>query len=170
MHATPFDSDAPRGTRRLIIRRDPADGKPELLELNWGLQPKGPDDRPFRFVRSKGRLFTRNRCLVPASEFHVQANARRYRFALEDGNWFYLAGIWRAATGGWPASFAVITVPANPEVARYQDRQGALIRRNRHMAWLDHTLPEAEQLVSPPQLTFIVHEITGGYAQSMLAL
>ena len=171
MQASPFESDAPLGARRAIIRRDPLDGKPELVELAWGLAPRGPDERPFRFVRSEGREFTTHRCLIPASEFHVAANNRRYRFRLEDGNWFYLAGIWRPATRDWPASYAVLTVPANPEVARYQDRQGALIRRNRHMPWLDLSLPEAEQMVTPPARTFIVEQIgQRGSAQPTLAL
>ena len=159
MRATAFDSDAPAGDRRCIIRRDAADGKPELVELAWGFEPSEPGGRPFRFVRSEGRQFPVNRCLVPASEFHVARAGRRYRFRLEDGNWFYLAGIWRPATPTWPEAYAVLTVPANPEVARYQDRQGAIIRRNRHMQWLDLTVPEEDQLVTPPARSFTVEEI-----------
>ncbi len=170
MHATPFESDAPVGARRAIIRRDPADGKPELIQLAWGLAPSEFGGRPFRFVRSEGRTFPSHRCLIPASEFHVRTNGRGYRFRRDDGNWFYLAGIWRAASRDWPTSFAVLTVEANPEVMRYQERQGAMIPRNRHMQWLDLTLPEADLLVTPPARTFSVEEIAQAGAQPMLAL
>lgn len=171
MQAIAFDSNAPLGARRAIIRRDAADGKPELVELAWGLPPSEPAGRPFRFVRSEGRAFPSHRCLIPASEFHVTVGERRYRFSLEDRNWFYLAGIWRPATRDYPESYAILTVEANAEVARYQERQGALIRRNRHMQWLDLTLPEEEQLVTPPLRTFIVEELRDhGAIQPMLAI
>lgn len=120
MIATAFDSDAPLGSRRAVIRYNAAEL--EMVELAWGLKPKAVDERPFRFVRSEGRAFPDHRCLVPASEFHVTTAKRRYRFALEDGNWFYLAGVWRPATREWPESYAILTVEANPEVARYQER------------------------------------------------
>ncbi|KEQ54775.1 SOS response-associated peptidase family protein [Sphingobium chlorophenolicum] len=171
MQATPFDSDAPDGTRRAIVRSDPADGKPELIELAWGLAPANPGEPPFRFVRSEDRAFPSHRCLVPATEFHVRAGRRRYRFFREDGNWFYLAGIWRPRKGEHPDAFAVLTVPANLEVARYQTRQGAMITRNRTMQWLDLTHPESDLLVTPPARTFLVEEIGRDAArQPMLAL
>ena len=170
MQARPFESDAPDGALRAIIRRDPADGKPELVELAWGLAPAEPGQRPFRFLRAEGRAFPSHRCLIPASEFHVRARSRRYRFYREDGNWFYLAGVWRPPSRDWPESFAVLTVEANPEVARYQARQGAMIPRNRHLHWLDLTLPESELLVTPPARTFLVEQIGDQMAQPMLAL
>ncbi|MDO6415360.1 SOS response-associated peptidase family protein [Sphingomonas sp. BIUV-7] len=159
MQATAFESDAPLGARRAVIRRDAVDGSPELVELAWGLAAADPSELPFRFVRSEGRTFPTHRCLVPASEFHVSYRDRRYRFTLEDGNWFYLAGIWRPSVRGFPEAYAILTVAANPEVARYQDRQGALIRRNRHLHWLDGTLPEDEILQTPPPRTFLCEEI-----------
>jgi putative SOS response-associated peptidase YedK len=75
---------------------------------------------------------------------------------LEDGDWFYLAGIWQPAERDWPEAFAILTVNANREVARYQSRQGAVLRRNRHMAWLDQTVPESEILVVPQAGIFTI--------------
>lgn len=168
MRATALRSDAPSGTCRQVIRR--IDGEIELVDLRWGLEPREPGAAPWRFVRVEGREFPTHRCLIPASEFHIRRGDREYRVTLDDGNWFYLAGVWQPATDGWPGSFAVITVPANPEVARYQSRQGAVIRRNRHMAWLELTQPEAEQLQALPRRSFVVEPINRREpAQPMLA-
>ena len=168
MIASPFDSDAPMGSRRAVIRRE-AD-ELEMVELAWGLKPSAPEARPFRFVRSEGREFSTHRCLVPASEFHVTQDKRRYRFTLEDRNWFYLAGVWRPACAGWPESYAIVTVAANPEVARYQDRQGAVLLRRQRMDWLDGAVPEVDLLQPLPARTFSVEEIVGkGGAQKILA-
>jgi len=37
---------------------------------------------------------------VPESEFRFRSRGRHYSFALAHGVWFYLAGIWRAVSGG----------------------------------------------------------------------
>ena len=158
MRATAFDPNAAVGSNRIVIRHDLTDGKPELVELAWGLEPSEPGGRPSRFLRSERKRFPVNRCLIPASEFHVNRGDRKYCFRLEDGNWFYLAGVWRPATRGWPEAYAILTVPANAEVAPYQDRQGAIIRRNRHMQWLDASIPDEDVLRTPSALSFAVEE------------
>jgi putative SOS response-associated peptidase YedK len=168
MIATAFDSDALLGSRRAIIRYNAAEL--EMVELAWGFRPKTADDRPFRFVQSEGRTFPSHRCLIPASEFHVTTAKRRYKFALEDGNWFYLAGIWRPATQGWPESYAILTIEANPEVARYQERQGAVLLRRQRMDWLDSTTSEADLLQPLPARSFDVSELTTGIAESLLPI
>lgn len=168
MLATAFDPDAPLGSCRAIIRRHGDDV--EMVELAWGLKPLKHGGRPFRFVRAEDRQFPSHRCLIPASEFHVARNGRRYRFTLEDGNWFYLAGLWRPACPDWPESYAILTVTANPEVARYQDRQGAVLLRRQRMAWLDGFVTEDELLRPPPARSFRVEEIMStGAAQPTFA-
>lgn len=164
MQAIAFDSNAPLGARRAIIRR--YRDEIEMVELAWGLKPKDPNERPFRFVRAEGRSFPSHRCLIPASEFHVTTEKRSYRFALEDGNWFYLAGIYRPATIDWPESYAVLMIEANPDVARFQDRQGAVLLRRQNMDWLDHRIPEAELLRPLPAWSFDVEEIGGNKGQT----
>jgi putative SOS response-associated peptidase YedK len=168
MIATAFDSDAPLGSRRAIVRYNA--GELEMVELAWGLRPKEGDDRPFRFVRAEGRTFPDRRCLIPASEFHVTTRTHRYRCELEDGNWFYLAGIWRPATRDWPESYAILTVEANPDVARYQERQGAVLLRRQRMDWLDGTVCETALLHPPRARTFKISEIAVGQTQPSLAL
>lgn len=170
--ATPFEFDAPEGSLRPIIRYKPgASGRKEIVNALWGSNPRFTDGVEFRFVRSEGKTFPSHRCLVPASEFQMRVDDRRYRVALEDGNFFYLAGLWEPPMGAWPLSFRIITVEANPEVSRYQERHGAIILRRQVMEWLDATVPESDILMTPPARTFLVEEIGAKRpAQSALAL
>lgn len=132
------------------------DGKAEMVNLVWGLEPAWPDERPFEVVRAEGRTFPNNRCLVPASEFFHNRRGRRYRFTRIDGDHFYLAGIWRPATPRWPSAYAALTVEANDDVRPYADRQMVVIPRGRQMDWLDRLAPETAVLQSLPAYTFKV--------------
>lgn len=168
---TPFDSDAPLGSRRAIIRRNPDDtSEIEMIEATWGSNPQFSDGISYRFVRAEGRAFPVNRCLIAASEFQLSVGSKRYRVRLDGGNHFYLAAIWEPAMGDWPISYRVVTVAANPEVALYQDRHGAIIHRRQVMQWLDRKVPEMDLLETPPARTFVVEEIVEGPSQSALAL
>lgn len=100
----------------------------------------------------------------------MTASGKQYRVKLDDGNFFYLAAVWEPAMAEWPLSFRVITVAANPEVSRYQDRHGAIILRRQRMQWLDYAIPEIDLLETPPARTFVVEEITSGPRQKALAL
>lgn len=84
-----------------------------------------------------------------------------YRVTLDDGNFFYLAGVWEPPMAGWPLAFRIITVAANAEVSHYQDRHGAIILRRQVMDWLDATVREDEMLVTPPAHIFLIEEIDG---------
>jgi len=168
----PFDSDAPFDAKRAIIRRNPDDPQEiEMVEARWGSNPRFSDGLAYRFVRSEGKTFPSHRCLVPASEFHMTVGKRKYRVTLDGGNFFYLAGIWEPAMGDWPLCYRIITVAANPEVERYQDRHGAIIQRREVMQWLDATVPDTELLQPLPARSFSVEEMTGNRRlQPMLAL
>lgn len=167
---TPFDADAPLGDRRAIIRRNPEDASEiELVEATWGSNPRFGDGETFRFVRAEGRAFPSHRCLIPATEFHMTVGNKRYRASLDDGNHFYLAGIWEPAMANWPLSYRVVTVAANLEVARYQPRHGAIIHRRQVQSWLDQASLQHELLVTPPARTFHIEEIGAG-RQRRLAL
>ncbi|AJA07081.1 hypothetical protein SKP52_00695 [Sphingopyxis fribergensis] len=168
---TPFDSDAPLGSRRAIIRRNPDDASEiEMVEATWGSNPRFSDGIAYRFVRSEGQTFPSHRCLIPASEFHMMVGDKRYRVTLDGGNHFYLAGVWEPAMCEWPLCYRVVTVDANPEVARYQDRHGAIIHRSQVMQWLDRTVPDIDLIATPPARTFIVEEIGASAVQAALAL
>lgn len=166
---TPFDSDASEDTLRPIIRYKPGEpGKKEMVNARWGSNPRFSDGIAYRFVRSEGKTFPSHRCLIPASEFHMTVGSKRYRVTLDGGNHFYLAGIWEPPMGDWPLCYRVITVAANPEVAHYQERHGAIIHRRQAMQWLDAIVPEIDLLETPPARTFLIEEI--GARQPTLAL
>lgn len=166
----PFDSDAPLDSRRPIIRRNPDDPQEiEMIEAVWGSNPRFSDGVSFRFVRSEGKTFPSHRCLIPASETRMAGGDRTYRVTLDGGNFFYLAGIWEPAMGDWPVCYRIVTVAANPEVARYQDRHGAIIHRRQVMQWLDHTVAETDLLETPPARTFIVERLAQGSREPLLA-
>ena len=167
--ATPFDSDA-LGSRRAIIRRNPDDVQEiEMIEAAWGSNPRFSDGIRYEFIRSEGRTFPTNRCLVPASEFHIRNGEKKFRVRLEDGNFFYLAAIWEPAMGDWPVSYRIITVDANPEVMRYQERHGAIIQRRQVMRWLDDRVSETDMLLTPPAHFFTIEEIFTKPVQTSLA-
>lgn len=169
--AAPFDSDAPLGAKRAIIRRNPDNrAEIEMVEAVWGTDPRFSDGVKYRFVRSEGKTFPSHRCLIPASEFHMTVGKDQYRVTLDGGNFFYLAGVWEPALGNWPLAYKIITVAANPEVAHYQDRHGAIIERRDRMKWLDHSMFEADLLVTPPARSFIVEPLHPRPVQTALAL
>lgn len=60
----------------------------------------------------------------------------------------------------WLLCYRVMTVAANPEVARYQERHGAIIQRRQLMQWLDAQVREIDLLETPPAQTFVVEKIT----------
>ncbi len=168
--ARPFDSDAP-GSHRAIIRRNPDDASEiEMVEAYWGSNPRFSGGVSYRFVRSEGQAFPSGRCLIPVSEFHMTIGGKRYRAALDDGNHFYIAGLWEPAMADWPDCFRVITVPANPDVARYQDRHGAIILRRQVMQWLDAMVPEIDLFEPPPARTFVVEELVERPRQASFAI
>lgn len=154
-----------------MIRRNPGNAQEvEMVEAQWGSDPRFGGGSSYRFVRSEGRAFPANRCLVPASEFHMAVGDRRFRVTLDDGNFFYLAAVWEPAMADWPLSFRVVTVAANAEVAPHQERHGAIVLRRDVMRWLDMSVPETELLVTPPPRTFRVEEIGARLGQRTLAL
>lgn len=71
--------------------------------------------------------------------------SRRYRVTLDDGNFFYLAGIWEPALAGWPLAFKII--------------HGAIILRRQVVDWLDTTIPAEDLLVTPPPNLFSIEQL-----------
>lgn len=167
----PFNPDAPDGPLRAIIRRNPDNMQEvELLRAVWGSDPSLADGASLRFIRSEGGDFTDRRCLVAASEFHMNAGRKLYRARLESGGYFYLAALWTPAISGWPLSYRIATVPANAEVARHQQRHGAIVGRREAMRWLDPDADPGDFLRTPPDGTFRVEQIAPPLRQPALAL
>lgn len=168
---TAFDPDAELGSRRAIIRRNPDDvDEVEMVEATWGSDPRFSDGISFRFVRAETGGFSTRRCLIPASEFRMGSGKKRYRASLDSGNFFYLAGIWEPALADWPLSYRIITVDANPDIAPYQDRHGAIVQRRQVMQWLDGEIGEDDLLTPLPANTFAVVELGARRSMSPLLL
>lgn len=160
VNPTPFHIDAAYGATFHVIRlKTDGSGKQEMVSAHWGSNPRFSDGVEYRFVRSEGKTFPAHRCLLPASEFRMKVGSKDYRVVRDDGNHFYLACVWEPAMGDWPLAFRIITVAANPDVAHYQDRHGAMIERRHAMAWLTCAMPEDELLVTPPAHMFFVEEL-----------
>lgn len=138
-----------------IIRRDRAGGV-ELTNLRWGLRPPARRGRPLLYLRGDGMAVSERRCLLPASEFFATSRGRRHRFSRVDGDFFYFAGIWRPAGKDWPQAYAILTIPAAPDLILYMARQMAVLPRQQRYAWLDPATPAAEVLRPLPPGTFRV--------------
>lgn len=100
----------------------------------------------------------------------MTVGGKRYRFTLDSGEVFYLAGVWEPAMADWPICFRIITVDANGDVSPYQERHGAIIQRRQVMQWLDGSVPEDELFAPLPAHTFCVEEIKKGARQTSLVL
>ena len=138
-----------------VIRLDRT-GEAELTNLRWGLIPRARGGRPLLYLRSEEPRLTGGRCLLPASEFFGVHRGWRYRVERVDGDFFYFAGIWRPAGNGWPQAYAILTIPAAPDLAPYMTRQMAVLPRAQRYAWLDLAMPMPEVLRPLPLGTFRV--------------
>lgn len=98
---------------------NPADASEiEMDEATWGPDPRFSGGAPTASFDRKDKPFP----VIAACEFHMIVGRKRFRVTLDSGNHFYLAAVWEPPTGNWPLSYGVITVAANPEVGRYQER------------------------------------------------
>lgn len=122
----------------------------ELVSMRWGF--RAAEGEPVINLPSEGRRFARNRCLVPATELDLFTGAEtpktRCRVRLKDSDWFCFAGVWRAARGNWPESFAVLTIPAAPDLQHLTERQAAVIRPEDARAWLTLSRPQKTLLTA----------------------
>lgn len=126
--------------RAPIVRWDPDAKSAELVERRWSWP--GPTGKPVFNMRSDGREFSRDRCLVIADsfyEFTTPADPKQKKkdcWQFRPGDDFAIAGLVRAAAGVGEA-FTLLTVPPGPDISRYHNRQVALLTPPYWRAWLD---------------------------------
>ena len=121
----------------------------ELVERRWSWP--APTGKPVFNMRSDGREFGKDRCLVLADAFYEftthddpkQKKKDRWRFR-PDGA-FAIAGIMRADAQVGEA-FTLLTVPPGADIAPYHSRQIALLRPRRWRDWLDGSERSTELL------------------------
>jgi putative SOS response-associated peptidase YedK len=132
-----------------IVRFNADQGVAELVERRWSWP--APGGKPLFNMRSDGREFSRDRCLVLADsfyEFTAPADPRQKRkdcWRFKPSGDFAIAGITRndAAVG---EAFTLLTVPPGPDIEGYHSRQIALLGPERWRAWLDGSGPSKELL------------------------
>jgi putative SOS response-associated peptidase YedK len=126
--------------RAPIVRFNRDQGAAELVERRWSWP--GPTGKPVFNMRSDGREFGKDRCLVLADAFYEftspedpkQKKKDRWLFKLP-GN-FAIAGIVRDVPETGEA-FTLLTVPAGADMAPYHNRQVATLTPPQWRSWLD---------------------------------
>lgn len=142
-------TDGPGKIARVMIWED---GRPEQVELRWGLRPIEPGGRQLTLLRAEGRIIT-NRCLIIANDFYLRkgtagGDKRRRVELITRAPFFCFAGTWRGEQHDWPAAFAGITVEAYPDIAPFQDRHMAVVREEDWLDWLQGER-SAESILRP---------------------
>jgi putative SOS response-associated peptidase YedK len=152
----------------LVIRENHRTGKRSLDLIKWGLIPHGCQDSTGgrKPINAKAETvaelptfrdaFALRRCIVPVDgffEWRAIKGARTkqpYAIAMKNGSPFGLAGLWEnwrnPNRGEWERTFAVITVPSNPLVAKIHNRMPAILDPGSYDRWLS-TEPDPHDLL-----------------------
>jgi putative SOS response-associated peptidase YedK len=133
-----------------IVRFNADEGFAELVERRWSWP--APGGKPVFNMRSDGREFSRDRCLVLIDgfyEFTKPEDAKQKRkvcwlFQPTEGE-IAIAGIVRRdPTVG--EAFTMLTVPPGPDIVPYHNRGVALLAPPQWRAWLYGSAKSVEML------------------------
>ncbi|HEU5482745.1 MAG TPA: SOS response-associated peptidase family protein, partial [Sphingomicrobium sp.] len=127
----------------------------ELVERRWSWP--GPNGKPVFNMRSDGRNFPRDRCLVPMDGFYEytspadpkQKGKDRWLFRPAGGDEFAIAGLLRP-TPDVGEAFTMLTAPPGPDVEPIHNRQIVLLRPGQWRSWLDGSAPSTDLLRPTP--------------------
>ena len=134
-----------------IVRFNSAKGVAELVERRWSWP--SPTGKPVFNMRSDGREFSRDRCLVLADSFYeftapeAPKQKRKTCWRFRPPGDFAIAGITREDPKVGQA-FTLLTVPPGADIAGYHNRQVALLEPPQWRAWLDGSA-KATDLLRP---------------------
>ena len=129
-----------RITERAPIVRFNQTGEAELVERRWSWP--GPGGKPVFNMRSDGREFGRDRCLVLADgfyEFTAPADPKQKKkdcWLFEPALDVAIAGLVRASPDVGEA-FTLLTVPPGEDIQPYHHRGVALLSPPQWRTWLD---------------------------------
>jgi putative SOS response-associated peptidase YedK len=126
-------------------------GTAELVERRWSWP--APTGKPVFNMRSDGREFGKDRCLVVADGFYEHTAPKDPKQKRKDcwlfrppGNGhFAIAGLVRSHPDVGEA-FTLLTVPPGPDVEPYHGRQVALLQPDKWRAWLDGSARSLDML------------------------
>ena len=141
--------------RAPIVRFNPDTRSAELVERRWSWP--APGGKPVFNMRSDGREFGRDRCLVLADGFYEftkpgdpkQKKKDCWLFRPSNGDAFAIAGVTRSSPDIGEA-FTLLTVPPGPDIQPYHSRQIALLSPPQWRAWLDGSVNSRELLQPAP--------------------
>ena len=127
----------------------------ELVVRRWSWP--GPGGKPVFNMRSDGRNFPKDRCLVPLDGFYeytkpadpTQKRKDCWLFRPASGQEFAIAGLLRAHPEVGEA-FTLLTAPPGPDVEPYHGRQIALLRPDQWRSWLDGSARSLDLLGPTP--------------------
>ena len=135
--------------RAPIIRWASARDTAEMVERRWSWP--APNGKPVFNMRSDGREFGKDRCLVVADafyEFTTPADPKQKRkdcWRFTPAGDFAIAGLVRADPEVGEA-FTLLTVPPGPDITPYHNRQVALLGPTDWRAWLDSSISSKDLL------------------------
>ena len=132
-----------------IVRWSSAGNSAELVERRWSWP--APGGKPVFNMRSDGREFGKDRCLVLADSFYEftapedpkQKRKTCWRFRPEGD--FAIAGLVRRDEKVGEA-FTLLTVPPGEDIAPYHNRQIALLAPAQWRPWLEGSVRSTELL------------------------
>ena len=141
--------------RAPIVRFNRDRGTAELVERRWSWP--APGGKPVFNMRSDGREFGRDRCLVMSDgfyEFTAPADPKQKKkdawfFRPPDGEPFAIAGVVRD-NAEFGEAFTLLTVPPGPDIAPYHNRQIALLSPPQWRAWLEGSV-SSKTLLRPAE-------------------
>lgn len=156
-----------------VVRLD--EGRRQFILMRWGFIPgwvKDPKDYPLVInVRSESAsekpsfraALTRRRCLMPADGFYEwhrlgegrQQENRPYLFRKPDRGFFAFAALWEtwhSPDGSEIDTVAIVTGPANGQMAAIHHRSPVVVPPEAFDAWLDPSAESAtvQTLMRPP--------------------
>jgi putative SOS response-associated peptidase YedK len=135
--------------RAPIIRWASARDTAEMVERRWSWP--APGGKPVFNMRSDGREFGKDRCLVVADAFYEftapddPKQKRKDCWRFTPASDFAIAGLVRTDPQIGEA-FTLLTVPPGPDIAPYHNRQVALLGPPDWRAWLDGSVSSIELL------------------------
>jgi putative SOS response-associated peptidase YedK len=135
--------------RAPIVRFNRDQGAAELVERRWSWP--APNGKPVFNMRSDGREFAKDRCLVLADGFYEftapddPKQKRKNCWLFKPPGDFAIAGIVRDHPEVGEA-FTLLTVPPGEDMAPYHNRQVALLTPPQWRLWLDGSARSVELL------------------------
>jgi putative SOS response-associated peptidase YedK len=141
--------------RAPIVRINRDKGTAELVERRWSWP--APGGKPVFNMRSDGREFPKDRCLVLADGFYEytkpddpkQKRKACWLFRPGEAQEFAIAGLLRPNPQVGEA-FTLLTGPPGPDVELYHNRQIALLRPDQWRSWLDGSAKSLDLLHPTP--------------------